>query len=259
MGTQHLSAPRRRTRKQQLARRHGWRCTYCRRPFTAPREATLDHIVPVSLYRTWAVVNLALACRPCNHAKADWLPLSMALLLVWSQAGDQRDETRHTPSHAPRHTGRPTVHPVDRVDEGDVPPVDGVDVHGVHRVFTADGGVSTPPADRESKPTEPRGSRLVGSGGSRVDDRSVSTPSTLSAPVDWRLLARLAHAHHTGTRTPRTATRTPIRTPSAAARTVTRLGTRSLGRSGCDLPVRSARTVTRTATSRRSGDGRTTA
>ncbi|MFF3534752.1 HNH endonuclease [Streptomyces sp. NPDC002466] len=241
MGTQHLSAPRRRTRKQQLARRHGWRCTYCRRPFTAPREATLDHIVPVSLYRTWAAVNLTLACRPCNHAKADRLPLSMALLLLWSQAGDQRDEPRHTRRHAPRHTDRPTVHPVDRVDEGDV--------HGVHPVFTGAGDVFTAPTGQAPGSVDRGGSRLVESGGSRVDDRSVSTPST---PVDWRLLARLAHAHHT-------ATRTPIRTPSAATRTGTRSGTRSPGRSGCDLPVRPARTVTRTATSRRSGDGRTTA
>ncbi|MFE7614194.1 HNH endonuclease [Streptomyces sp. NPDC057496] len=252
MGTQHLSAPRRRTRKEQLARRHGWRCTYCRRPFTSPREATLDHIVPVSLYRTWAAVNLTLACRPCNHAKADRLPLSMALLLLWSQAGDRRDEPRHTPGHAPRHTDRPTVHPVDRVDEGDVPPVDEGDVHGVHPVFTGAGDVFTGPTGQAPGSVDRGGSRLVGSGGSRVDDRSVST---LSTPVDWRLLARLAHAHHTATRTPRTDTRTPIRTPSAATRT----GTRSSERSGCDLPVRPARTVTRTATSRRSGDGRTTA
>ncbi|MFC9751980.1 HNH endonuclease [Streptomyces sp. NPDC056921] len=241
VGTQHLSAPRRRTRKEQLARRRGWRCTYCRRPFRSPREATLDHIVPVSLYRTWSVVNLTLACRPCNQAKADRLPLSMALLLVWSQVGDQRDQPRHTRRHAPRHTDRPTVHPVDRVDEGDV--------HGVHPVFTAPPGRAPGSVDR-------RGSRLVGSGGSRVDGERVST---LSTPVDWRLLARLAHAHHTATRTPRTATRTPIRTPSAAARTGTRSGTRSPERSGCDLPVRHARTATRTATSRRSGDGRTTA
>ncbi|MFJ7195337.1 MULTISPECIES: HNH endonuclease [unclassified Streptomyces] len=239
-----LSSARRRTRKEQLARRHGWRCTYCRRPFRSLREATLDHVVPVSLYRTWSVVNLTLACRPCNHAKADRLPLSMALLLVWSQGRDQRD--------APRHTDQPTGHQVDRVDERDVPPVDGVDVHGVHPVFTGGGGVFIPPADQAAGPVGRGGSRLVGSGGSRVDDRSVSP---LSTPVDWRLLARLAHAHHTATRTPRT----PIRTPPAAPRAVTRTATRSPERSGCDLPVRHARTATRTATPRRSGDGRTTA
>ncbi|MFE7464186.1 HNH endonuclease [Streptomyces sp. NPDC057499] len=244
MGTQRLSAPRRRTRKEQLARRRGWRCTYCRRPFTSPQEATLDHIVPVSLYRTWSVVNLALACRPCNHAKADRLPLSMALLLVWSQAGDQRDEPRHTP----RHTDQPTIHPVD-----------GVDVHGVHPVFTATGGAFIPPAgDAAGLVGQSAGSLAgieespVGPGGSRVDDAPVST---LSTPVDWRLLARLAHAHHTATRTPRT----PVRTPLAASRTVTRTGTSTPELLGSDLPVRPARTVTRTATSRRSGDGRKTA
>ncbi|MEV8455858.1 HNH endonuclease [Streptomyces sp. NPDC052095] len=237
MGTQRLSAPRRRTRKEQLARRRGWRCTYCRLPFASPREATLDHIVPVSLYRTWSVVNLALACRPCNHAKADRLPLSMALLLVWSQAGDQRDAPRHTP----RHTGRSTVHPVD-----------GVDVHGVHPVFTGAGGVFTAPLGQAPGSVDRCGSRLVESGGSRVDDAPVST---LFTPVDWRLLARLAHAHHTATRTPRT----PVRTPLAASRTVTRTGTPTPEHLGSDQPVRPARTVTRTATSRRSGDGRTTA
>ncbi|MFJ2640417.1 HNH endonuclease [Streptomyces sp. NPDC087511] len=231
MSAQHLSAPRRRTRKEQLARRRGWRCTYCRRPFTAPGEATLDHIVPVSLYRTWAVVNLTLACRPCNQAKADRLPLSMALLLLWSF---------------------PPVHPVDRVDGVDVPPVDGVDVHGVHPVFTGAGGVFIPPADETAGPVDRCGSRLVEPGGSRVDDRSASTSST---PVDWRLLARLAHAHHTATRTPRT----PIRTPPAAAHTATRTATRSPERLGCDLPVQRARTATRTATSRQCGHGRTTA
>lgn len=197
--------------------------------------------MPVSLYQTWSVVNLALACRPCNHAKADRLPLSMALLLVWSQAGDQRDAPRHTPGHAPRHTDRSTIHPVD-----------GVDVHGVHPVFTRAGGVFTTPLGQASGSVDRCGSRLVESGGSRVDDESVST---LSTPVDWRLLASLAHAHHTAARTPRT----PVRTLLAASRTVTRTGTSTPELLGSDLPVRPARTVTRTATSRRSGDGRTTA
>ncbi|WP_262386968.1 HNH endonuclease [Streptomyces sp. TRM49041] len=79
-----LNSARRRARKVQLARRHGQRCTYCRRPFTELREATLDHIVPQSLFRTWSVVHLVLACRACNQAKADRLPLSIALLLLWS-------------------------------------------------------------------------------------------------------------------------------------------------------------------------------
>ncbi|MFD8800741.1 HNH endonuclease [Streptomyces atroolivaceus] len=109
-----LNAARRRARKEQLARRHGRRCTYCRRSFATLREATLDHIVPHSLFKTWSVVHLVLACRPCNHVKADRLPLSLALLLVWSQGPDQRDDQRHTSGHAPRGTDRPVFTEVDR-------------------------------------------------------------------------------------------------------------------------------------------------
>ncbi|MFJ9997869.1 HNH endonuclease [Streptomyces werraensis] len=80
-----LNSVQRRLRKEQLARRHGQRCAYCRRPFADLREATLDHIAPLSLWRSWSVTSLLLACRPCNDAKADRLPLSLALvLLAWA-------------------------------------------------------------------------------------------------------------------------------------------------------------------------------
>lgn len=77
-----LNSARRRVRKEQLARRHGQRCAYCRRPFTDLRDATLDHIAPQSLWRSWSVTSLLLACVDCNRAKADRLPLSLALLLL---------------------------------------------------------------------------------------------------------------------------------------------------------------------------------
>ncbi|MFE7902901.1 HNH endonuclease [Streptomyces sp. NPDC057424] len=77
-----LNSTRRRVRKEQLARRHGQRCAYCRRPFTDLSEATLDHIAPQSLWRSWSVTSLMLACADCNQAKADRLPLSLALLLL---------------------------------------------------------------------------------------------------------------------------------------------------------------------------------
>ncbi|MET8507118.1 HNH endonuclease signature motif containing protein [Streptomyces sp. NPDC004787] len=79
-----LNSARRRARKAQLAARDGWRCTYCRRRFRHLRDATMDHIVPISLHRTWSANALVLACEPCNKAKADRLFLSIALLLVWS-------------------------------------------------------------------------------------------------------------------------------------------------------------------------------
>ncbi|MFD6550295.1 HNH endonuclease [Streptomyces sp. NPDC058398] len=77
-----LNSAKRRVRKEQLARRHGQRCTYCRCPFTDLREATLDHIAPRSLWWSWSVTSLMLACVDCNQAKADRLPLSLALLLL---------------------------------------------------------------------------------------------------------------------------------------------------------------------------------
>ncbi|MFE2295656.1 HNH endonuclease [Streptomyces sp. NPDC059452] len=99
MSHRHLNAPRRRQRKRQLAARDGARCAYCRRSFAGLREATLDHVVPVSLLRTWSAGALVLACRPCNQTKADRLPLSMALLIVWTYGSDVRDESRHAPRH----------------------------------------------------------------------------------------------------------------------------------------------------------------
>ena len=72
----------RRLRRRQLAERHGLRCAYCRRPFATVREATLDHIVPNSLWRTATVTALVLACLDCNHRKGDRFPLSLALLLL---------------------------------------------------------------------------------------------------------------------------------------------------------------------------------
>ncbi|WP_326679921.1 HNH endonuclease [Streptomyces sp. NBC_01237] len=168
MSARHLTASRRRLRKEQLARVHGARCTYCRRRFAALREATLDHIVPVSLYRTWSVGNLALACANCNHAKADRLPLSMALLLVWWTAPD-----------------RSAVHPVQEVD-----------VHGFHPVFTTPRDAFIESADGTAGSLAGIGNPPVGAGGNGVDSQPVSTPSP---SIDWRLLARLAHARQSAT------------------------------------------------------------
>lgn len=95
-----LNSARRRVRKEQLARRHGQRCAYCRCPFVDLREATLDHIAPKSLWRSWSVTSLMLACVDCNHAKADRLPLSLALLLAFTYGGEQSAPTVHEPSGA---------------------------------------------------------------------------------------------------------------------------------------------------------------
>nr|WP_241670577.1 HNH endonuclease [Streptomyces lavendulae] len=38
--------------------------------------------MPQSLWRSWSVTSLMLACADCNQAKADRFPLSLALLLL---------------------------------------------------------------------------------------------------------------------------------------------------------------------------------
>lgn len=137
-GTRQLNSAQRRVRREQVARRNKGRCVYCRRPFASLDEVTLDHVVPVSLLRTWSAAHLVAACAACNHAKADRLPLSLALLLVFTYGVQQ-----------------PTA-----------------SVHGsVHERSAVGGGEQS---------------------GGRVGGKLTDSP-----PVDWRLLARLAHAHHT--------------------------------------------------------------
>lgn len=161
MSPHRLTASRRRHRREQLARRHGARCTYCLRPFTSTRKATLDHIAPHSLFPTWSVVHLTLACRACNLAKADRLPLSMALLLAWSTAP------------------APTVHPV----------------------FTAPGLVFTTTTNRAPGTHGGSGKPPVKPGGCQMNGgntRPASAPVQLAV---WQLLARLAHARQAATTT----------------------------------------------------------
>jgi hypothetical protein len=79
-----LNSTRARTRKYQLAVRDGAWCAYCGRLFADLKQATIDHIAPYSLYRTWRIESTVLACFDCNHAKDDRLPLSLALLLTAS-------------------------------------------------------------------------------------------------------------------------------------------------------------------------------
>lgn len=49
-------------------------CFYCGLPFPLLTLATVDHLIPQSVLPGWALMNLVLACRPCNEVKADQLP-----------------------------------------------------------------------------------------------------------------------------------------------------------------------------------------
>ncbi|MET7707029.1 HNH endonuclease [Micromonospora sp. NPDC005413] len=60
--------------KQTLADRDGAGCFYCGHPFPALITATVDHLIPQSLLPGWALMNLVLACRPCNQRKSGQLP-----------------------------------------------------------------------------------------------------------------------------------------------------------------------------------------
>ncbi|WP_369035809.1 HNH endonuclease [Streptomyces adonidis] len=193
----HLSAPRRRARKQQLATRFGLRCAYCRRPFRTLREATLDHIVPASLYRSWSVTSLVLACRPCNDAKSDQLPLSMALLLLPSTGGLTGVEARLTPVDLPPGDVDAGSTPVDpSVDAGhEHPPV-----HVNTPVFTDTPDVFTDAHDAlTSTPVvlmQPAASDQATGSGQPVNTEPVHAAPVVFTLAHWRLLARLAHAHH---------------------------------------------------------------
>lgn len=60
--------------KRGLAARDGAQCFYCGLAFSTLLTATVDHLIPQSVLPGWAQMNLVLACRPCNEAKADQLP-----------------------------------------------------------------------------------------------------------------------------------------------------------------------------------------
>lgn len=66
---------RRKRIKRALAHRDGARCWYCATEFGPELAgATVDHLIPHTLLRTWMLAALVLACEPCNQAKADRLP-----------------------------------------------------------------------------------------------------------------------------------------------------------------------------------------
>lgn len=75
-------------KKSQRARildRDAWTCQYCGARLHTNDEATIDHIIPVSLGGGHDDTNLRAACKPCNLTKGQrseqWLRLFLALSL----------------------------------------------------------------------------------------------------------------------------------------------------------------------------------
>lgn len=71
--------------KRQLAKGI---CSYCRRPF-APRDLTMDHIVPVSRGGKTTKGNVAACCKECNNAKKQMLPIEWEQYLRQFEVSDK--------------------------------------------------------------------------------------------------------------------------------------------------------------------------
>jgi hypothetical protein len=83
-----LTGQTKRDIRAYLADRDGRHCHYCRRPFGEDLAGvSLDHYIPHCLWRMNKPRNLVLACRPCNDTKADWLPFTLAWLLLAHTTG----------------------------------------------------------------------------------------------------------------------------------------------------------------------------
>lgn len=78
-------APRRASRlkfsRENVYLRDNYTCQYCAIQF-APKDLTLDHVVPASKNggKTWT--NVVAACRACNHRKGNRTPLGADMPLL---------------------------------------------------------------------------------------------------------------------------------------------------------------------------------
>jgi 5-methylcytosine-specific restriction protein A len=62
-------------------------CHYCSRA-TLPRDLTMDHIVPIARGGQSTKGNVAAACKECNNAKKQLLPME------WEQYLSRLDQTK---------------------------------------------------------------------------------------------------------------------------------------------------------------------
>ena len=88
---------RERARARELRQSQWWkrrlargRCHYCGRP-ASPGELTMDHVVPVARGGRSTRGNVVPACRTCNSAKKQLLPMEWEAYLA-SIAGRRGDD-----------------------------------------------------------------------------------------------------------------------------------------------------------------------
>ena len=92
----HVARERERARK---LRQSGWwqrrissgRCAYCEKTF-APRELTMDHVVPVARGGRSVKGNVAPSCKDCNNRKKLLTPAELLLRAQAASAGEDGDE-----------------------------------------------------------------------------------------------------------------------------------------------------------------------
>lgn len=63
--------------RQNIFKRDGNKCVYC----GAPRDLTLDHVIPKSKGGQTSWGNLVTACKSCNSKKGDFLPKDIGMEL----------------------------------------------------------------------------------------------------------------------------------------------------------------------------------
>ncbi len=77
--------PRKSTRlkfsRENIYLRDNFTCQYCAKEF-APKELTLDHVVPASKFGRKDWTNVVTACRACNHRKGNRTPLGAGMPLL---------------------------------------------------------------------------------------------------------------------------------------------------------------------------------
>ncbi|MFE4828385.1 HNH endonuclease [Streptomyces sp. NPDC056672] len=199
--------------RDYVAGRDGHHCHYCARPFAPDlADATLDHYVPYCLWPMNRPRNLVLACEPCNQAKADRLPLPLALILAArtqavNTVSAHRVHDAHR-VHGVSGTARTAVHGkaltsvTTHVTPGVTPRTSGVRTPNPHTPHTPYGRC----ADR---PHTPHGQTVntVDNSVNMVDGSAVHGVSTVftgpSGYALWLMLARFAAARESAARSPR--------------------------------------------------------
>jgi 5-methylcytosine-specific restriction endonuclease McrA len=77
--------PRKTTRlkfsRENIYLRDNYTCQYCTKAF-APKDLTLDHVVPASKFGRKDWTNMVTACRACNHRKGNRTPLGAGMPLL---------------------------------------------------------------------------------------------------------------------------------------------------------------------------------